>query len=154
MMPGRSRRSFALYSLVTTLAEEALLVIVLLAVLPRFGIVIPVWLVVVLPLAWAAWSYFAYRLGKKVIGRTSVAGTEALVGTRCKTSTPLSPVGYVRAGSELWRARSISGDIDAEVEVIISEVKGLTLFVMQSSDISSSEKPTTFPESGIDCRLG
>jgi len=147
MMPGRTKRSFALYSLVTTIVEQAILVIVLLAVLPRFGIGIPVWLVVVLSLAWAAWSYFAYRMGEKVIGRTPVAGPEALVGVRCITTTPLSPVGYVRAGSELWRARSISGDIDTEVEVIISEVKGLTLFVMQSSDMSTSPSSFELPTS-------
>jgi membrane-bound ClpP family serine protease len=147
MMPSRNKRLFALYSLATTVAEEVILVIVLLVVLPRFGIVIPLWLVAVLSLAWAAWSYFAYRMGKKVIGRRSVAGPEALVGVRCITTTPLSPVGYVRAGSELWRARSISGDIDAEVEVIISEVKGLTLFVMQSSDVSISPSSFELPTS-------
>ena len=145
MLPGRNKRSFALYSLATTVAEVGLLVIVLLVVLLRFGIVIPLWLVAVLSQAWAAWSYIAYRMGKKVIGKRSVAGPEALVGVRCITTTPLSPVGYVRAGSELWRAHSISGDIDAEVEVIIFEVKGLTLFVMQSSDTSSV--PSSFEPS-------
>jgi membrane protein implicated in regulation of membrane protease activity len=149
MMPGRSRRSFAIYSLVVTIVEDAILVIVLLVVLPLFGISLPVWLVVVLPLAWAAWSYFAYRMGKKVIGKTSVAGAEALVGARCVTSTPLSPVGYIRVGNELWRAHSISGHIDAEVEVVVAEVKGLTLYVRRSSDANSKDKPTTVPESGI-----
>ncbi len=149
MMPGRSKRSFAIYSLVTTLVEEAILVIVLLIVLPRFGISLPVWLVVVLPLAWAAWSYLAYRVGRKVIGKTSVAGSEALVGARGISSTPLSPVGYIRLGSELWRAHSISGHIEAQVEVVVVEVKGLTLFVRQSSDASSGDKAPAVSQSEI-----
>ncbi|MFC1972527.1 NfeD family protein [Chloroflexota bacterium] len=59
-----------------------------------------------------------------------------MVGIICKTTTPLCSEGYVQAsqaGIELWRARSISGDIDAGVEVVIVGMKGLTLFVIPHS---------------------
>ena len=138
MLPSKKLRLFALFNIISTVIEEAVLIIVLLWLLPRFGIMIPLWLVVVLALAWAAWSYLTYSLVKKVIGKPPAVGPETMVDIRCRTITPLSPVGYVQAGSELWRAYSITRDIDAEVEVVITEVKGLTLLVLPLTDISSA----------------
>ena len=136
MLPVERIRSFALFCLVTTVIEEAVLIAVLLWLLPHFGISIPIWLFVALVLVWAAWSYLTYRLGKTAIGKTPAVGPEAMVGIICKTTTPLCPEGYVQAGIELWRARSISGDIDAGVEVVIVGMKGLTLFVISSVEHS------------------
>ncbi len=132
MLPVKRIRSFTLFCLVTTVIEEAVLTAILLWLLPHFGISIPIWLFVTLVLAWATWSYLTYRLGKRAIGKTPAVGPEAMVGTICQTITPLCPKGYVQAGIELWRARSISGDIDAGVEVVIVGMKGLTLFVISS----------------------
>ena len=132
MLPVKRIRSFTLFCLVTTVIEEAVLIAVLLWLLPHFGISIPIWLFVALVLAWAAWSYLTYRLGKTAIGKTPAVGPEAMVGTICQTTTPLCPKGYVQVGIELWRACSISADIDAGVEVVIVGMKGLTLFVISS----------------------
>lgn len=140
MLPGKKIRSFALFCLVTTVIEEAVLIAVLLWLLPRFGISIPIWLFVVLVLAWVAWSYLTYRLGERVIAKTPAVGPETMVGVMCRTTTPLCPVGYVQAGSELWRACSIAGDIDAGVEVVIIGMKGLTLFVTPSIDTNNTTK--------------
>lgn len=144
MLPGKKIRLFALFNLVSTVIEEAVLIAVLLWLLPHFGISIPIWLVVVLVLAWAAWSYLTYSLGKRVIGKPPAVGPETMVGLRCRTTTPLSPVGYVQAGSELWRACSIAGDVAAEVEVVIAEVRGLTLLVMPLIDTSSATTNRSF----------
>jgi membrane protein implicated in regulation of membrane protease activity len=141
-MHGKNKGSFALFCLVTTIIEEAVLVAVLLWLLPHFGINIPIWLFVVLVLAWAGWSYLTYRLGKSAISKTPAVGPEAMVGTICQTTTSLCPVGYVQAGTELWRAYSIAGDIDAGVEVVIVGIKGLTLFV------------AVFPDTGTNKTLG
>jgi NfeD-like C-terminal, partner-binding len=62
------------------------------------------------------------------------------VGIKCRTTTPLSPQGYVLAGSELWRAHSIHGDVNAEVEVVTVDVKGLTLIVKPSPVIASGKE--------------
>ena len=140
MLPVKRIRSFTLFCLVTTVIEEAVLIAVLLWFLPHFGISIPIWLFVALVLAWGAWSYLTYWLGKGVIGRTPAVGPEAMVGTICQTTTPLCPKGYVQVGIELWRARSISGDIDAGVEVVIVGMKGLTLFVISSVDTNNIAK--------------
>jgi membrane-bound ClpP family serine protease len=140
-MGHRKRKgSFILLNLVTTAVEEAVLVVVLLVILPLFGINIPIWLIVVLIVAWAAWSYVTYRLRVKTIDKMPVVGAEALIGIKCSTTTPLSPMGYVKVGSELWQAYSIEGDINSEVEVVIVEVKGLALQVTLSSDTATSNK--------------
>jgi membrane protein implicated in regulation of membrane protease activity len=146
-MHGKNKGSFALFCLVTTIIEEAVLVAVLLWLLPHFGINIPIWLFVVLVLAWAGWSYLTYRLGKSAIGRPPAVGPEAMIGTICQTTTPLCPKGYVQSGTELWRAYSIAGDIDAGVEVVIVGIKGLTLFVMLSSD-TGTNKPLNWLSEG------
>ncbi len=140
MLPCKGKRSFALFCLVTTIIEEVVLIAVVLWLLPQFGISIPIWLFVVLVLAWAAWSYLTYRLGKGVIGKTPAVGPEAMVGIICRTTTPLSPVGYVQADIELWRACSIAGDIDVGVEVVTVGIKGLTLFVTPSIDTNNKAK--------------
>jgi membrane protein implicated in regulation of membrane protease activity len=130
MAHGRSKRSFILFNLATTAIEEAGLLLVLYGILPWFGINTHLWLAAVLVLAWAAWSYLTYRIGARTIDRMPILGAEALVGTRGITTTLLSPTGYLRTGSELWRAHSIAGDINIEVEVVIVAVKGLTLHVI------------------------
>lgn len=129
---------YSLFSLVTAIIEEAILILLLLWVLPWLGVSIPVWLVIVMALAWGAWSYLTYHLGKRLVGRRPAVGAETLVGARCRTTTPLSPVGYVQVGNELWRACSKVGDIDAEVEVVIVGLKGVTLFVMYPQDPQAS----------------
>jgi membrane-bound ClpP family serine protease len=130
----KGKKFFLIYNLVTTSFEEVVLVIVLTAVLPRLGLNIPVWLVFLLVLAWAVWSYITYRLGARAIDKTPVVGAEALIGIRCRTITPLSPLGYVKVGSEMWQAYSTVGDISTDVEVLIVELKGLTLLVTIASD--------------------
>ncbi len=140
MMPGKRIRLFALFNIASTVIEEAVLITVLLWLLPPFGIRIPLWLVVVLALVWAAWSYLSYRLGKRAVCKTPAVGPEAMVGIICRTTTPLSPVGYVQADIELWRACSIAGDIDAGVEVVTVGIKGLTLFVTPSIDTNNKAK--------------
>jgi membrane-bound ClpP family serine protease len=96
-------------SLVTALIEEALLVSLLLWVLPWLGASIPLWFVIVLALAWGSRCHLTYHLGKRLIGKRPAMGAETLVGARCRTATPLSPVGYLRVGSERWRACSTAG---------------------------------------------
>jgi membrane-bound ClpP family serine protease len=143
MAHGKGKMSFVLFNLATTVVEETALMLVMLWLLPSLGMDVPPWIVIVLAMVWAAWSYLTYRIGAKTIEKIPVVGAEALVGVRCITTTPLLPGGYVQAGSELWRAHSTAGDINSEVEVVVVEVKGLTLLVKPSSEISSGNGHNT-----------
>jgi len=132
-----SKRSYTLFSLVSTLLEKAVLAAVVLLLLPRFGINIPVRLLIPFMVAWTVYSYITFRLGKKVIDRTPLVGAETLISTRGIATTPLSPEGYVRVGSELWRACSLAGEINEKVEVTVKDRKELTLLVVPSTGTSS-----------------
>ncbi len=127
-------RAYTLYSLVRFLVEEVILAVTLCWLLPRFGINIPLWLLIVLMEAWAVYSYLTSKLLAKVIDRPAAVGPEVLIGVKCTTTTPLSPDGYVRVGTELWRARSIAGDIETGAKVIIVNINRLTLLVRPSTD--------------------
>jgi membrane protein implicated in regulation of membrane protease activity len=146
MPSSKNKGSFALFCLITSVIEEAVLVAVLLWVLPLFGIRIPIWLLIGLVLAWAGWSYLTYRLGQSAIGKTPAVGSETMIGTICQTTTPLCPVGYVQVGTELWRACSVCGDIGAGAELVIIGIKGLTLFVSLPSDASINKGLTRHSE--------
>jgi membrane-bound ClpP family serine protease len=130
----KKKRAYTLYSLVRLLFDEVILVAVLLWLLPRFGINIPVWLLIVFMVVWAVYSYLTSKLVTKVIGRAVAVGTEALIGVKCTTTTPLSPGGYVRVGTELWQARSMTGNIEIGSEVVIIDINRLTLLVRPSTD--------------------
>ena len=127
-------KAYTLYSFVRFLVEEVILVVTLSWFLPRVGINIPLWLIIVLMEAWAAYSYLTSRLAAKVIGREVTVGAETLIGVKCTTTTPLLPDGYVRVGNELWQARSMAGDIETGAEVIIVNINRLTLIVKPSTD--------------------
>jgi membrane-bound ClpP family serine protease len=148
---GKRKRTFAIFNLVTTSAEEVVLVVVLMVILPRLGVNIPIQLVVLSIVVWATWSYITYRLGARTIDKMPVVGAEALIGIRCRTITPLSPNGYVKVASELWQAYSMDREINSEVEVVIVELKGLTLIVTIASDRATNARlpSSEFIENGL-----
>ncbi len=119
-------RKYAIYSLITTLAEESALVAAAFWLLPRFGIDIPLWGLSLMVTALGVYSYITYRLGRKALDKKPMTSPE--VGSRGRTTTPLAPKGYVRVGGELWRASS-SSFIDAGKEVAVVGMDGMTLLV-------------------------
>jgi len=133
-MPVDKKRAYTLYSWGRLLFDEVILAAVSLWLLPRFGINIPVWLLIVLMVSWAVYSCVISSLVAKVIGRAPSVGSETLIGFKGTTTTPLLPDGHVRVGMELWQARSIAGDIETGAEVIIVNINRLTLLVRPSTD--------------------
>jgi len=152
MRADKKKRAYTIYSLVRTLFDEAALAALVLWLLPRFGISIPVWLVVVFMVAWAVYSYLTSRLVEKVIGRAVAVGAEALVGVKCTATTPLFPNGNVRVGTELWRAHSIAGDIETGAEAVIVGINKLTLLVKLSTDTSFDEGQRITLKTDVSCQ--
>ena len=123
----RSKR-YVIYSLITTFLKEVALAAVVLWLLPRFGINIPLWGLILMLVALGGYAYTTYRLGKKALGKKPIISPEAIVGSKGKATTLLAPKGYVRVGGELWQASSIS-TINAGEEVIVTGIEGMTLLV-------------------------
>jgi membrane-bound ClpP family serine protease len=124
-----SKKAYNLFSLCRFLFEEAVLAILLFLILPQINVHPPIWLVIILMLLYAIYNCITSIIVAKIIERRSAVGMEALINSRCQTVTDLNPDGYVKVGTELWRACSLSGSIGSGNEVEIKNVNGLTIVV-------------------------
>jgi membrane-bound serine protease (ClpP class) len=123
-------KGYTIYAILTSLLWEAILVAVVLLLLPQFEVHIPLWALIVLMVVLGAYCAAMYWLGRSALEKAPVLSLKALVGTKCKTATTLSPRGYIRIRGELWQAKSESdAGIGAGKEVIVEGVEGMTLVV-------------------------
>jgi len=125
-------KKYTAYSIISSLVEEAALAAVVLWVLPRLGINIPLWGLILMMLALGACEYISYRISKNTLDKKPIVWPD--IGSRGITTTQLAPGGYVKVGSELWKAASTSADMDEGKEVVVVGVKGLTLLVAPQDD--------------------
>ena len=128
------RKDYIASSVVTGLLKVAALVAAVLWLLPRWGINIPIWGLALLLVALVAYEVVTFRIGARALDKKPVVSAQAMVGCCGKTTTPLIPGGYVQVGSELWRALSTGPNIDEDEEIIVVEVKRLTLLVIPLPD--------------------
>jgi Membrane-bound serine protease (ClpP class) len=133
---------YTVYTITTTIAEEAALVAVVRWLLPRFGINIPLWGLILLMTALGAYSYMTYRLGKKALNKKPMMPSPE-VGCRGRVTTPLTPKGYIKVNGELWEASSTGSTIHEGEEVIIVGREGLTFIVSIPDDDDNADKATT-----------
>jgi membrane-bound ClpP family serine protease len=124
-----------LVNIISTVVEEAAALVVGLWLLPGIGVRIPVPLVLVLMLAWLAWTVFTYRKGTHALLRKPVTGLVDMKGLTGIVVRPLHPDGMVKIAGELWASRSISGRLDPGASVVVVARNGLKLVVRaQESD--------------------
>jgi membrane protein implicated in regulation of membrane protease activity len=127
------RTRYTVFTIAATLLEEAALAAVVLWLLPRISINIPVWGLAIMMVALAAYSSVNYRLNTRALAKKPLSWPE--IGRRGRTTTPISPKGYVRVDGELWHASS-SSTIGAGEEIAIVGRDGMTLVVspLESDD--------------------
>ena len=131
-----TKKGYIASAIVTALLGEAALVAVVLWLLPRWGVNIPVWGLILLMLAFGVYEVITYRMGKRALDRKPVTSLEAMVRCCGKATTPLAPDGYVQVEGELWRALSTGPNIDKGEEIVVVATKRLTLFVAPLSNSS------------------
>jgi len=124
MMTGR-----LIIAIVTTLIEEAALAVVVLWLLPKVDVHLPLFVLVIIMLAWAAYAITTYRLGSRALKRKPVVGLPDMVGSRGKTVSDLAPEGTVMIKGELWESRAEGRRINAGVKVTVVGQEGLKLIV-------------------------
>ena len=125
-----------IFAIVSTLLEEAALLIIVLMGLPQLGIHVPLAGLIVLMVAWATISVIMYRLGSQALRKKPVIGLPSMIGGQGKVVNRLAPEGRIRIHGELWVARSSDNkEIDVDAEVIVVEQHGLTLIVCQRNHI-------------------
>ncbi len=135
---------YTIEAIVGTLLEEAILVIIVLWVLPIFGIHMKWWWLAVLMAALAIIAYLTYRMGKGTFFVKRKAALEALVGSEGKVVKMLAPMGYVKVKGELWKATSAEGELKTGDEVIVAGVNGFKLIVRLKED--NGEQGPSFAE--------
>lgn len=80
--------------------------------------------------------FFLVTMGIRAQKTKIVSGQNAIIGKTAVTMSGLEPAGQVRFQGETWNAVSTAGHIAASREVIVQDIKGLTLFVA-SKEIST-----------------
>lgn len=82
--------------------------------------------------------YFRWIIGP-IIHRTKLTGPEAIVGNIGVAVTDLKPEGEVRVLGIVWRAKSISGDVQKDESVRVRSQENLVLIVEKPDAQSSAQ---------------
>jgi membrane protein implicated in regulation of membrane protease activity len=127
----RNARWHTIYSIISTVIEEAAIGAGLIWLLPPFGINVPVWGVALILAGNAVFSYLMYRVGHPTISYGVVGAPESIVGSTGVVKSRLNPDGFVKVSGELWRASCADTTIEKGQEVIVTGINGLKLTVMQ-----------------------
>jgi membrane protein implicated in regulation of membrane protease activity len=130
-------RRYTALTITTSLLEQAALVAVVLWLLPKVAINIPLWGLILMMIALGVYNYITYRLGKKALDKKPMISP--YIGSRGRTTTSVSPKGYVRVNGELWQASSNS-IIDSGEEIAVVGIEGMTLLVSPVQKDSSTSK--------------
>lgn len=123
-----------LIAIISTIAEEAAILIVGIWLLPKAGIQIPVLVVPGVMLLWLWWSIFTFRKGTRALVNNPVNGLTSMKGMKGIVVQTLQPDGLIKIRGELWKGRSISGRIEVGWNVIVVGQEGLKLLVRPDSD--------------------
>ena len=119
-------------AIISTVLEEAAIVVVVLLGLPQLGINIPLPGLIALMVGWLAWSVIIYRIGSRALAKKPLDILPDMVGSKGKVVSPLVPEGLVKIKSELWVARAAKGEANLGEKVVVVEQDGLKLVVSKS----------------------
>jgi len=129
-----------IFAIISTLLEEAALVVIVLWSLPTLGVHIPLPGLFVLMVGWGAYSITVYRIGNRALKRKLVIGLSSLVGSEGQAVTPLAPEGMVKVRGELWAACSVSNEITSGETVEVVGQEKLKLLVRCHRTTSSTTR--------------
>jgi membrane protein implicated in regulation of membrane protease activity len=134
-------KRYTILAIITTLLEEAALAAIVLWLLPRFRINIPLWGLIFMMVGLGAYACVTYWLGKKALDKKPIISPD--IGSRGRTTTPISPTGYVRVNGELWQASS-SSTIGAGKEIVVVGMKGMMLLISSIEKDNHARKANAF----------
>ena len=120
-------------TILATLVEEIAIVLIVLLVLPRFGIHIPLPGFIGMMAGLVVYAVISYRLASRALRKKPMVGSTTMVGSRGKVVSPLVPAGLIKIGDELWEAKSDGRRINTGEEVIVVGQDRLKLVVRKST---------------------
>ena len=130
----------------TNLVYEAIIVALLLWGLPRLGIHIPLYGIILICVAFIIYAVALFIIGSRTLRRKPLPGLTTMVGIEGQVVSRLAPEGFVRIGGELWNARAENGIIDVGADVIVVRQYGLKV-VVRRKQADNSRKPETQSQS-------
>jgi len=133
-MPGNNRsvRGYTIYAIIGTVMELGLLLVVVLWLLPLFGIVLDPWMTLLLAAIVLGTSYFSYHMGRRALRNKLMHDLESMVGAEGTVLESFEHTGYVKIGNELWRARSTE-PVKTGDEIVVTAVNGLRIEIAPKS---------------------
>ena len=129
-MAGRSGVSGRILKFMALTADEIIVAVVLLTVLPAVGIDVP------LPITGLILGVLLIKdilIAPYVLGggleKKPSTGAEALIGREARVIEDLTPRGIVKLDGELWRAKCVNGIAKAGERVRVVKIEGTKLLV-------------------------
>ncbi|MFC1991200.1 NfeD family protein [Chloroflexota bacterium] len=122
-----------IFAIISNTLEEVAIVVIVLWGLPKMGIHIPIWGMIIIMIAWAAYSIFTFRIGTRALMRGDVIGLPDMIGCRGAVVSQLTPEGLVRIHGELWIAKSAGGEMKKGEQIIVVSQDRLKLVVQNSN---------------------
>lgn len=126
----------------TNLVYEAIIVAVIQWGLPRWGIHMPLYGLILTCVAFAVYGVVSFLIGSRTLRRKPIPGLTTMIGIEGQVVSQLAPEGFVRIRGELWNARAENGSIDVGADVIVVRQSGLKL-VVRRKQADNSCKPET-----------
>ncbi len=114
-------------TIIISLVDEAIIIFVLVFVLSRFGIEIPLWLIIALVLIFSIITYVLYR----ALSKNPLLGFDNMIGKSGMTVNQIARRGTIKIGRELWAAEVDGDNIEAGEEVTVIGQTGLKLKVIK-----------------------
>ena len=128
-----------LLTIIISLVDEAIIIFILFFMLSRFGIEMPVWLIITLVLIFSTITYVVYRALKK----NPLLGFESMIGKSGTTVSQIARKGTVKIGRELWAAQVDGDNIEVGEEVTVIGQTGLKLTVIKKSQEGLTDQRTS-----------
>ena len=116
-------------AIITNLLDEALIVAFIIFGLPRLGVHIPVWGIVLICIGFLIYAVLFYQIGNTILKKKPLSGFTDMTGIEGKAVDKLAPKGLVRIASELWQAKAENGTIEAGTHIVVTKQEGLKLVV-------------------------
>ena len=77
----------------------------------------------------ALFFLFVLGMGLKAQRSRPTTGVKAFIGKKGEAISLMEPQGIVKVNGEMWNAESLSGKINPGENIIVRDIKSLTLYV-------------------------
>ena len=109
--------------------DEVAVIIVILLILHFLGIQITLPIKIGAGIIFVIFVFIRHVAVIPSFHRKQVTGREGMIGEQGKVVEPLNPVGVITIKGEYWNAKSVNDSIEADENVEIVGLEGLTLRV-------------------------